>query len=66
MALKTTRWDVAEHLADEEDIVEYLNAVIELGDPALLQAAIGDVAKARGMTKIAKDAGLGRECRQKA
>lgn len=61
MALKTNRWDVTEHLEDEDDIAEYLNAVIELDDPALLQAAIGDVAKARGMTKIAKDAGLGRE-----
>ncbi len=61
MTLKTTKWDVTEYLDNEEDIAEYLNAVIELDDPALLQAAIGDVAKAQGMTKIAKDAGLGRE-----
>lgn len=61
MTLKTTKWDVTEYLDNEEDIAEYLNAVIELDDPALLQVAIGDVAKAQGMTKIAKDAGLGRE-----
>lgn len=61
MTLKTDKWDVTEYLDNEEDIAEYLNAVIELDDPALLQAAIGDVAKAQGMTKIAKDAGLGRE-----
>ncbi|PAU67420.1 helix-turn-helix domain-containing transcriptional regulator [Bifidobacterium criceti] len=45
MALNTTAWDITEYLEDEEGIAEYLNAVIELNDPVLLQAAIGDIAK---------------------
>ena len=61
MAIKATKWDVSEYLETEEDIAAYLNAVMEEGDPALLQAAIGDIAKARGMTSIAREAGVGRE-----
>lgn len=56
-----TDWDASEHLTTPEDAVAYLNAAAELGDPTVLQAAIGDVAKARGMGQIAKEAGVGRE-----
>lgn len=54
-------WDASEHIRDEQDAIAYLNAAAELNDPAVLQAAIGDVAKARGMSQIAKEAGVGRE-----
>ncbi|KAA8820738.1 addiction module antidote protein [Bifidobacterium vespertilionis] len=54
-------WDASEYFKTEQDIIEYLDAAAETGDPALLQAAIGDVAKARGMGQIAKEVGVGRE-----
>lgn len=54
-------WDASEYLKTEQDIIDYLDAAAETGDPALMQAAIGDVAKARGMGQIAKEAGVGRE-----
>lgn len=61
MAVNVTTWDASEYLETDEDIAAYLNAVIEEGDPALLQAALGDVAKARGMSSIAREAGVSRE-----
>ena len=51
----------SEYIENEEDAIAYLNAAAETGDPALLQAVIGDIAKARGMGQIAKEAGVGRE-----
>ena len=54
-------WDASEYLTSEQDAIDYLDAVAETGDPKLMQAAIGDVAKARGMGQIAKEAGVGRE-----
>ena len=63
---KTIPWDSAEHLETQEDIVAYLEAVFEDGDPALVAAALGDVARAKGMSQIAKAAGLGRESLYKA
>jgi len=60
MALKTTRWDAADYLETREDIAAYLDAVLEDGDPDLLKAALGDIARAKGMTEIARAAGLGR------
>jgi probable addiction module antidote protein len=63
---KTRPWDVVEHLETEEDITAYLEAVLDDGDPALVSAALGDIARARGMTEIARDAGLGRESLYKA
>jgi len=66
MKNKITRFDVADYLDSEEMIAEYLNAVIEDGDPALLLAAIGDVAKAKGIKQIAELSGLGRESLYKA
>jgi probable addiction module antidote protein len=59
-------FDAAEHLKTEEDITIYLNIVLEENDAALLASALGDIAKARGMTQIAKDAGLTREALYKA
>jgi len=61
MGIETARWDVTEHLDSSEAIAEFLEAVLEEGDPALLAAALGDVAKARGMTQISRETGLSRE-----
>ncbi len=60
MARKTRRWDAAESLETKADIVAYLDAVFADGDPDLLKAALGDIARAKGMTEIARVAGLGR------
>lgn len=56
----TTRWDAADYLDSEERIAGYLDAVLEDGDPALLKAALNDVARARGMTELAEKAGISR------
>ena len=64
--LKTRRWDAAEHLDTDEDMAAYLEAALEEGDPALIGAALGDIARAKGMTQIARDTGLGRESLYKA
>jgi len=66
MGLKITQFDVSEYLDSEDSIASYLSSIIEEGDPQLLLAAISDVAKARGMAKIASDSGLGRESLYKA
>ena len=66
MANQTKPWDAADHLKTKEDIVLYLKAAFEDGDPALIAAALGDAARARGMTKVAAEAGLGRESLYKA
>jgi probable addiction module antidote protein len=62
----TTVWDPAEHLDTEEDMAAYLEAALEEGDAALVAAALGDIARAKGMTQVARDAGLGRESLYKA
>ncbi|MBL8316790.1 MAG: putative addiction module antidote protein [Burkholderiaceae bacterium] len=62
----TTRWDPAEHLESEEDMAAYLEAALEEGDSALVAAALGDIARAKGMSQIARQAGLGRESLYKA
>ena len=59
-------FDFSEHLDSEEAIAEYLTAIMEENDPALLAAALGDVARARGMSDIAKASGLSREALYKA
>lgn len=64
--LKTRRWDAAGHLDTDEDMATYLEAALEEGDPALIGAALGDIARAKGMTQIARDTGLGRESLYKA
>ena len=63
---KTRSWDVVDHLKTDEDIAHYLEAVFEDGDPALVAAALGDVARVKGMSQVARDAGLGRESLYKA
>ena len=59
--IKTRPFDMANYLGSEEEIAEYLRQVLEDGDPAELAAALGDVARARGMTQLARDTGLSRE-----
>lgn len=54
-------WEPSEHLDSEEMIFAYVNAVMDEGDPALLAAALGDVARARGMSEVARKAGMSRE-----
>lgn len=61
MAIKVSKFEVAEHLDNEEVIAEYLAAALEDPDPDVFMAALSDVAKARGISKLAKDTGLGRE-----
>ena len=59
-------FDMATQLRDESDFAEYLSLVLEDGDSDEVKRAIGHVAKARGMTQIAKETGLGRESLYKA
>lgn len=63
---QTRPWDVMEHLETEEDMAAYLEAALEDGDPALVAAALGDIARAKGITQIARETGLGRESLYKA
>ena len=65
---KTTRYDVAEHLRTREEIAAYLEACFEEseGDAAFVAKALGDIARAKGMTQVARDAGLSRESLYKA
>ncbi len=60
------RFDAAAYLTDETMIADYLNAAAEENDPALMALALGDVAKARNMSQLARDAGLSREGLYKA
>jgi len=65
---KTTRYDVAEHLRTPEEMAAYLEACFEesKGDAAFVAKALGDIARAKGMTQVARDAGLSRESLYKA
>jgi len=63
---QTRPWDITEHLETEDDMAAYLEAVLEDGDPALVAAALGDIARAKGMAMIARETGLGRESLYKA
>ena len=64
----TTRFDVAEHLRTSADMAAYLEACLEEsnGDAAFVAKALGDIARAKGMTQVARDAGLSRESLYKA
>jgi len=66
MALKTTPFDPARYLTDGDAVAAYLSDILEENDAGLLAAALGDIARARGMTQIAADAGIGREALYKA
>jgi len=61
MVLKVYKWDVAEELKTEEDILLFLDAILAENDATLLAAALGDIARAKGMTNVARETGLGRE-----
>jgi len=59
--VKTTVWDPTEYLETDEQIIAYLEDIFKTGEPDLIVMAIGDVARARGMSKIADDTNRGRE-----
>ncbi len=65
---KTSKYDVAEHLRTTEEMAAYLEACLEEanGDAAFIAKALGDIARAKGMTQVARDAGLSRESLYKA
>jgi probable addiction module antidote protein len=62
----TRPYDTAEYLKTDTDMAAYLEAALEDGDPALVAAALGDIARAKGMAQLARDTGLGRESLYKA
>ncbi len=64
--MKYSKFDVVDYLDSEEAIAAYLSAVMEENDPELLIAALGDIARARGMAKLSEDTGLNRESLYKA
>lgn len=66
--IKLRKWDSAEHLKTDEDIVLYLEACLEEAgdDAAFIAKALGTIARAKGMSQLAKDTGLGRESLYKA
>jgi probable addiction module antidote protein len=66
--LKTTRWDSAQHLKTDEDMIAYLDACLEEAgdDPAFIAHSLGVIARAKGMTQLARETGLGRESLYKA
>ena len=68
MTEKFSRWDAADDLKTDDDINAYFNICVEEdpGDGSLIRRALGDVARARGMTQLAKDSGLARESLYKA
>ena len=59
-------WDAAEHLNTAADMATYLEAALEDGDASVIAVALGDIARAHGMTEIARKTGLGRESLYKA
>ena len=59
--VRTRPFDAANYLGNEEEMAKYLELVLEDNDSTLLAAALGDIARARGMTQLAKDTGLSRE-----
>ena len=65
-SVKLLPFDAARYLDDDEAIAEYMTAVLETNEPDLLLLALSDVARAKGMAQVAKDAGLGRESLYKA
>ncbi len=64
--VKLKQFDATRFLDSDEAIAEYLSSILEMNDTTLLLAALSDIARARGIAKVAKDAGLGRESLYKA
>jgi probable addiction module antidote protein len=63
---KLTKWDSAEYLKTDEDILHYIEACLEENDPQLITHALGVIAKAKGMSQLARDTGMTREGLYKA
>lgn len=63
---KATKWDASENLATEEDVAAYLNAALEDGDTSVIAAALGDIARTKGMTQLSKETGITRDGLYKA
>jgi probable addiction module antidote protein len=63
---KTRPFDAVDYLKSEDDMVAYLEAALDEDDPRVVAAALGDIARAKGMSQVARDAGLGRESLYKA
>lgn len=59
--IKTSPLDISEYLEDDADMVAYLQSVLEENDPVLLRLALGDIAKAKGMSDIAQQVGVNRQ-----
>jgi probable addiction module antidote protein len=66
MAHKTALWDPSEYMTTPSRIAAYLEAAFEDGDPSLIATALGDIARAKGMTQLASQAGVTREALYKA
>ncbi len=66
MTIRTTTWDAVDYLRDADDMAAYLEAALADGDVGVVAAALGDIARAKGMTEVARAAGLGRESLYKA
>lgn len=63
---RTTKFDAADYITTAEDVIASLEVAFEDGDPAIIQATLGDIARSRGMTEVAKGAGVTREALYKA
>lgn len=63
---KTTKFEAADYITTAEDVIANLEVAFEDGDPAIIQATLGDIARSRGMTEVAKQAGVTREALYKA
>ena len=61
-----TNWDASEYLETEEDVAAYLNAALEDGNTSVIPAALGDIARAKGMTQLSKETGITRDGLYKA
>lgn len=59
--MKVSKWDMADNIKSAEDVMIYLSTVLEMGEPADVINVIGAIARSKGMTKLAKEAGVSRE-----
>lgn len=59
--MKVSKWDMADNIKSAEDVMIYLSTVLEIGEPADVINVIGAIARSKGMTKLAKEAGVSRE-----
>ena len=66
MATKTTKFDAADYITTPEDVIANIEAAFEDGDPAVITMTLGDIARSKGMTMVAKEAGVTREALYKA